>query len=71
MNEKKVYLNEINSVPGSLAYYLFSETTQGFSDMLVDMLEVAKIRFAGESTIKKSYDSGILYSVGVKGSKHL
>lgn len=30
----EVYLNEINSIPGSLAYYLFSERTAEFSSLL-------------------------------------
>lgn len=67
----KIYLNEINSVPGSLAYYLFSETTKGFTDMLNELLEVARINFAEDNTIKKSYDSGILHGVGSKSAKRL
>ena len=66
-----VYLNEINSVPGSLAYYLFSDTLKGFTEMLDEMIDAARIEFAAESTIKKTYDSGILSSVGAKGAKHL
>lgn len=71
LKDGKVYLNEINSVPGSLAYYLFSETTKGFSDMLNELLEVARINFAEDNTIKKSYNSGILHAVGAKGAKRL
>ena len=71
LKDGKVYLNEINSVPGSLAYYLFSDTTKGFTEMLNQMIEVAGINFAEENTIKKSYDSGILHSLGVKSAKRL
>ena len=71
VKDGKVYLNEINSVPGSLAYYLFSDTTKGFSAMLNELLEVARINFAEDNTIKKSYDSGILHAVGAKGAKRL
>ena len=67
----KVYLNEINSVPGSLAYYLFSDTLKGFTAMIDELLEVARIEFAGESTVKKTYDSGILRAVGAKSAKRL
>ena len=35
----KVYLNEINTVPGSLAYYLFCDTIKDFSKMLSDIIE--------------------------------
>ena len=66
-----IYLNEINSVPGSLAYYLFSDTLRGFTDMLNELLEVARIDFAEDNTFKKTYDSGILHSVGSKSAKRL
>lgn len=71
LKDGKVYLNEINSVPGSLAYYLFSETTKGFSNMLNELLEVARINFAEDNTVKKSYNSGILHAVGAKSAKRL
>ena len=71
IQDGKVYLNEINSVPGSLAYYLFSDTLGGFSEMLDDMLEVARINFAEDNTVKKTFDSGILRAVGAKSAKRL
>lgn len=71
IKDGKIYLNEINSVPGSLAYYLFSDTTKGFSVMLDELLENARVNFAEDNTIKKSYDSGILHAVGTKGAKRL
>ena len=67
----KIYLNEINSVPGSLAYYLFTDGLQGFSDMLEELLEVARIDFAEDNTLKKTFDSGILHGVGSKSAKRL
>ena len=37
--DDEVYLNEINSVPGSLAYYLFTDATEKFSVMLEKLIE--------------------------------
>ena len=71
VKDGKVYLNEINSVPGSLAYYLFSDTLGGFSEMLDELLEVARINFAEDNTVKKTFDSGILRAVGAKSAKRL
>ena len=71
ITDGKIVLNEINSVPGSLAYYLFSETLGGFSEMLDELLEVARINFAEENTVKKTFDSGILRAVGAKSAKRL
>ena len=71
IKDGQVLLNEINSVPGSLAYYLFSDTLKGFSEMLDDLLEVARINFAEDNTVKKTFDSGILRAVGAKSAKRL
>ncbi|MBR2448525.1 MAG: ATP-grasp domain-containing protein [Clostridia bacterium] len=67
----EVYLNEINTVPGSLAYYLFSDTLKGFTAMLNQLIEVAERDFAKESTTQKTFKSGILTRAGSKGSKRL
>ncbi len=39
LQKNEVYLNEINSVPGSFAYYLFSSKISGLTDLLTDLLE--------------------------------
>jgi len=67
----KVYLNEINSVPGSLAYYLFCDTLKEFSKMLTKMVSLAEISWAAESTTIKKYSTKILSFSGSKGAKHL
>ena len=67
----KVYLNEINAVPGSLSYYLFSETLSGFTEALTEQIEYSEYLFAREKTIVKNYSSGILNGYGSKGAKRL
>ena len=71
IKNEKVYVNEINSVPGSLAYYLFSDTLKGFSEILTDIIEKSLKDFAQSLTQKRIYNSGILMDVGSKGAKHL
>lgn len=71
VSEGKVYLNEINSVPGSLAYYLFTRTQKGFTEILCEIIEVCKSRAAAEDTVQKSFHSGILRAVGGKSAKRL
>ncbi|MBQ8427154.1 MAG: ATP-grasp domain-containing protein [Clostridia bacterium] len=66
---EEIYLNEINSVPGSLAFYLFSDTLCGFSDMLDKMVSEAEVRYARSTTLKRNYSSGILTFGGSKGAK--
>ena len=65
----QIYLNEINSVPGSLAYYLFGDTLYSFSKMLKELIAVAEQKFATDGTVTTDYNSGILSGVGSKGAK--
>lgn len=62
----EVYLGEVNTVPGSLAYYLFCERATDaknlFSDLLTDALATKKAEKAVLST-------GILSSVRVTGKR--
>lgn len=67
----KVYLNEINSVPGSLSYYLFYDTMKGFSKMLTRLIMASERKFLKNNTIITEYNSGILTSFGSKGGKTL
>ena len=67
----KIYVNEINSVPGSLSYYLFYDTMKGFSKMLTSLIMASNRKFLQNSAIITEYNSGILSSFGSKGAKHL
>ena len=65
----KPYLNEINSVPGSLAYYLFCDTLKQFSALLTELVAAAEEKSATERAYVTRYDSGILSGIGSKGVK--
>jgi D-alanine-D-alanine ligase len=67
---EEIFLNEINSVPGSLAFYLFSETLSGFSKMLDEMIIEADRRYSIATTINRTYSSKILDFGGSKGAKN-
>lgn len=67
----QVLVNEINTVPGSLAYYLFSDTLKGLSNMLDQLIATAEKDYAKSLTVQKSYNSGILAISGGKGAKRL
>ncbi len=71
IHDGKVYVNEINSVPGSLSYYLFGDTKKSFMNMLTSLIMSAERRYLRELNFIKEYNSGILTSFGSKGSKHL
>lgn len=65
----KLYLNEINTVPGSLAYYLFSDTIKGFSKILTDVINQTLSDFDLYSKQNFNYASNVLKIDGVKGGK--
>lgn len=57
---EKVYLNEINAVPGSLAYYLFCEKISQFTNLLTSLIEDAKESKRKEDNYNVFYKSQIL-----------
>ena len=71
VSEDNVYLNEINGVPGSLAYYLFCTTFSDFSHILTGIIKLAEQKFAKKSTQKSSYKSSVLMIECQKGGKRL
>jgi D-alanine-D-alanine ligase len=38
----EVYVNEINTIPGSLAFYLWEPTGLSYRNMLTELIEIAK-----------------------------
>ena len=70
VKEDEVYLNEINAVPGSLAYYLFCDTLREFSVMVEGLIQKGVNDFAKKSTFNTSYKSNVLLGFGSKGAKN-
>lgn len=66
-----IYLNEVNTVPGSLSYYLFGDTLKSFTKMLTTLIQETERRYNRNSTIKKSFKTSILSMTGAKGQKRL
>ncbi len=62
----EVYLNEVNTVPGSLAFYLFGDTLKSFTLLLNDLIESAIRRGAKNASVQKTFSSGILNMGGIK-----
>ena len=69
--EEKVFVNEVNTVPGSLAYYLFCDTLKEFSVMLEELICAGEKEFNKACSLKTEYSSGILTSFGSKSAKRL
>ena len=69
---EKIYINEINTVPGSLAYYLFESVGISFLDMLDKIIEQAEQDFLDKKSRQCNFTTDILTSFkgGSKGSKY-
>lgn len=68
----KVYVNEINTIPGSLAFYLWEATGVKYNELLDRLISLAFKRQRDEQNLVFTYDSNILDGVssfGTKGSK--
>lgn len=66
----KVYVNEINTIPGALSYYLWEATGKSFEKELDEIIEIAIKRHRDKEKLTFSYDQNILaMQGGTKGSK--
>ena len=66
---KELYVNEINSMPGSLAFYLWSEKDVSFNEIMDNLVKQAIDRERRNSQMTFTYKSNILsnYAGGAKG----
>jgi D-alanine-D-alanine ligase len=72
MATDKVYINEINTIPGSLAFYLWEPKGVKYQELLERMIQLALKRHRLAAKINYSFDTNILAmggSFGSKGSK--
>lgn len=65
----KIYLNEINTIPGSLAFYLWEAAGLHYPEMLDRLIELALKRNRENKAINFSFDSNILENASFGGSK--
>ena len=66
----KVYINEINTIPGALSFYLWEASGKSFEEKLDQAIDIALKRYRERQSLTFSYDQNILaMQGGVKGSK--
>lgn len=65
----KVYVNEINPIPGSLAFYLWEALGKPYAELLDDMVKLALKREREEKNMMTSFDTNILQSANLSGAK--
>ena len=67
----KVYVNEINTIPGSLSFYLWEKTNMSYRDLLDKLISLAFRRNRNRENLTFTIDTNILSGVsfGTKGAK--
>lgn len=67
---KKVFINEPNTIPGSLAFYLWTPVGKKYETLLDDMINIAIKKYKEKNKKTYSFDTNILSNFnGLKGSK--
>ena len=70
---KKYYVNELNTIPGSLAFYLWTPLNKEYDELLDDMINIAIKRFKKKLKKTTIFESNILSNFngtkGIKGMK--
>ncbi len=69
--ENKVYANEINTIPGSLSFYLWQATGLSYTDMIDKLVDTAFRRQRNRENLTYTINTNILAGVsfGAKGAK--
>ncbi len=65
----KLYFNEINTIPGSLAFYLWEPIGIPYKELLDRMIQLAFKRKRTESALTFTFDTNILNTASFGGSK--
>lgn len=72
---KKVYINEPNTIPGSLAFYLFDKNTKNYTKLLDELIILAIKDYKKRTKKITSFDNNILSTFNskkaLKGSKQI
>ena len=70
--KEKLYINEMNSIPGSLAFYLWESKNIDYTDLLDEMITVGVKDFRIRNSKTRTFETNILKGFttnGIKGSK--
>ena len=57
---KQLYINEVNTIPGSLAYYLWEESKVPFRHLIMRLIQIAIRRTRRKDAMITTYDTNIL-----------
>ncbi len=65
----RLYFNEINTIPGSLSFYLWEPVGVSYKELLTRMIDLCLKRARQEESLTFTFDTNILNSASFGGSK--
>ena len=65
----ELFFNEINTIPGSLAFYLWEPVNIPYRELLDRMIQLALKRVRTEESLTFTFDTNILNTAGFGGAK--
>ena len=68
-DENKVYLNEINTIPGSLSFYLWEPLGVSYPELLERMISLGMKRHRERAALTFSFESNVLSGIHLGGTK--
>jgi D-alanine-D-alanine ligase len=68
-SDGKLYFNEINTIPGSLAFYLWEPLGVSYKELLDRVIQLALKRKRTEDSLTFTFDTNILDSASLGGAK--
>jgi D-alanine-D-alanine ligase len=68
--KNEIYVNEINTIPGSLSFYLWKEEGIEFDQLLDILIEAAVARLRDQERMIFSYETNLLANFKKPGNKH-
>lgn len=66
---KEVWVNEINTIPGSLSFYLWDASGVKFDELMESMINLALKRNREKENVSYSFDTNVLAGIKLGGSK--
>ncbi len=66
---EKIYVNEINTIPGSLSFYLWEGAGVSYPELLDELVDLALKRGREREALSFSYDTNLLSENGLRGLK--
>lgn len=65
----EIFLNEINTIPGSLSFYLWEPLGVSYTKLLDSMIDLGKKRHRQQEEISYAFDTNVLEGMSFGGSK--